>query len=314
MENELKIKILSNSTGEKVSLDNITIDAADALKIFIESLSDFAKSYQNNSDIRLSMKDGSIETVLSFPAEKTEISEDITNIISGNSYDVHKIKLLKNIQDKIKLNGLDYTVFMKENNVERDLTKDFKSKGFPLKRGKKIPLKFEITFLTGEVYEIGGKFKPNIHINVENKDYKIDCEKEQANKIGGVYSKVSLSALKKWRTEDKMEYILIENYSKKEDYEYFKDLHNQFKSKDALEKYDLLYDKVVEIFESENIPTNNLIKLLRLYNNEYTDKDRGILRTLLTSIKPLLKEDEKLYYHYSEVAKRFKHGSNSNII
>ncbi|MGV2452931.1 UNVERIFIED_CONTAM: hypothetical protein POZ17_22200 [Ralstonia mannitolilytica] len=314
MENELKIKILSNSSGEKVSLNNISIDAADALKVFIESLSDFAKSYTDTSDLRLSMKDGSIETVLSYPADKTEISNDIRDIISGNSFDTHKIKLLKNIQDKIKLNGLEYSVLVKENSVERDLTKDFKSKNFPLKRGKKIPLKFEIIFLSGEVYEAGGKFKSNIHLNVENHDYKIDCLKEQATNLGGVYNKVFLSALKKWRTENKIEYILIENYPKKEDYEYFKNLHNEFKSKDSLEKYDLLHEKVVEIFESEHIPTNNLIKLLRLYNNEYTDKDRGVLRTLLTSIKPLLKEDEKLFFHYNAVAKRFKYGSNSKII
>lgn len=133
MENELKIKILSNSNGEKVSLDNISIDAADALKIFIESLSDFAKSYNDNSDVKLSMKDGSIETILTYPADKTEISEDIDEIITGKSFETHRTKLFKNIQDKIKLNGLEYSVLLKENNIEKDLTKNFKDKNFPLR-------------------------------------------------------------------------------------------------------------------------------------------------------------------------------------
>lgn len=314
MENELKIKILSNSNGEKVSLNNISIDAADALKIFIESLSDFAKSYNDNSDVKLSMKDGSIETILTYPADKTEISEDIDEIITGKSFETHRTKLFKNIQDKIKLNGLEYSVLLKENDIEKDLTKNFKDKNFPLRRGKKVQLKFEIIFLHGEIFEAGGKSKTNVHITVGDKDFKIDCTKPQATAMGGVYNKVNLSVLKKWRTESNIEYILIENYSKEKDYDYFKKLHEEFKKKNTLEKYDYLHDKVVEILEDDNIHSNNIIKLLRLYNNQYTDKDRGILRTLLMSIKPILKENDEISYYYNEVAKRFRYGSKSQKI
>ncbi|MCI3937071.1 hypothetical protein MQX03_07655 [Chryseobacterium aahli] len=309
MENELKIKILSNSNGEKVSLDNITIDAADALKVFIESLSDFAKSYNYNSDVKLSIKNGSIETVLIYPSDKTEISEDINEIVAGKSFETHRTKLFKNIQDKIKLNGLEYSVLLKENDIETDLTKNFKDKNFPIRRGKKVQLKFEIIFLNGEIFEAGGKSKTNVHITVGDKDYKIDCTKPQATAMGSVYSRVNLSVLKKWRTESSIEYILIENYLIEKDYNYFKNLHEEFKKKNTLEKYDYLHDKVVEIFENKDLHTNNLIKLLRLYNNQYTDKDRGIVRTLLMSIKPLLKDNDEISYYYNEVAKRFRYGS-----
>lgn len=313
MENELKIKILSNSNGEKVSLDNISIDAADALKVFIESLSDFAKNY-DTSGIKLSLNNGSIETVFSFPAEDTEILTDINNILEGKSFSAHKTKLFKNIQDKIRANGLGYHVSLNENNIEKDLTQDFIINNFPLRRGARIPFKFEILFLNGKTYKAGGDVTSKAYVEIENKKYKIDCTKADVNAMGPVYSDVYLAVLKKWKNEEDIDYKLIDNYHTENVYSYFKNIHDEFKKKDSLEKYDYLHDKVVQILEDENIHTNNIIKLLRLYNNQYSDKDRGILRTLLMSIKPILKENDELSYYYNEVAKRFKYGSKSKKI
>ena len=58
MNNEFTIKIISDSSGNEQSLNNISIEAADSLKVFIESLTRLAQTYDNydNVEIRIKME------------------------------------------------------------------------------------------------------------------------------------------------------------------------------------------------------------------------------------------------------------------
>ncbi|MDV3776951.1 hypothetical protein CMU25_09410 [Elizabethkingia anophelis] len=310
MNNEFKIKIISNSEGNSVDLNNISLDAADALKVFIESLTGFAKSY-DTEDVTLSLKNGSIEACLVF--DDKNIISDIKDITEYKSFEAERTKYLKAIQDKIKMNGLAYEVYIKEKGISTDLTPKFKAKNFPVRRGKIIPYKYEIVFLSGELFEAGGKSTTNIHILKGESEFKINCSRIQAQKINErLYSKVYLSVLKRWRKEEKIEYSLIDSYLSEDKYDFYEDFHTELKLRDTLEKYDLIHEKVVEIYENKNLENTELIKLMRLYDNQYSD--RGILRTLLMSIKPILSQNEDLKYYYKEVANRLRRENSNNKI
>lgn len=313
MNNEFTIKIISDSSGNEQSLNNISIEAADSLKVFIESLTRLAQTYDNYDNVKLVLSNGCVEASLVYPETESSITDDINDIINGNSYEPERTKILKAIQDRVKLNGLDYQVLFNVNNESQDLTRIFKSKRFPLKRGKRLSYQYEILFIKGHLFEAGGKSKTNIHIEGNGEEYKVECSRSQAIEINRrLYSEVFLSVLKKWKKEEDFEYELIDSYLTEDKFTFFKNLHSQFDNIEGLERYDFLHDKVVEIAENDSIDNLELIKLMRLYNNR--NSDRGVLRTLLMSIKPLLRTNEGLKYYFNEMSERLRKGSVNNII
>lgn len=313
--NEFKIRIVSNSDGEEVKLHNISLDAAESLKVFIESLTGLAKTYSDydgNSDIKLSLTEGSVIASLVIPEDDLGVINDIKDITEHNSDNNIRIGFLKDIQDKIKQNGLTYEVSLIEKGNFIDLTPKFKSRKFPRRREGRIPYKYEIEFLTGELYQGGGENKTNIHIRNNDIKHTIECSVQQIQKLSVLYSKVYISVLKRWKKEGDFEYKLIDNYLSEEKYDFYKSIHKEYKSCDSLNKFDFIHDKIVEIVNNDDLDNNELIKLMRLYNNQYSD--RGTLRTLLMSIKPILKDNEGLKYYYNKVADRLRDGSSSKKI
>jgi len=314
MSNIFKIKIIKDSQGNNVNLSNITLDAADALKIFIESLTELAKTYENDHDIRLKLDNGSIETCLVY-SDDQEISHDIDKILSYESRDKERIKLFRNIQDKIQLNGLEYKIYLnKDNEPEKEVTQIFKGKKFK-KVKQTFDRKYSIDFIEGALFEAGGRSTVNIHIeNAElGKEYKIECTKPEAKKLNErLYSKVYLSVIKICKTEQDIEYKYIDSYLREDNYMFYKSLHEHLTSNEAIEKYDMIYNYVVDTVNSDETSNEELIKLMRLYNNKFTDK--GIVRTILMSIKPLIPLEIGLKPHYDSLVETFKSRSQTNKI
>ncbi|MDV3674483.1 hypothetical protein CMU30_13960 [Elizabethkingia anophelis] len=79
-----------------------------------------------------------------------------------------------------------------------------------------------------------------------------------------------------------------------------------------LDAFDLLFEKVFNIVNKDKVYYNDLIELMKSYDNESTD--RGTLRTLLMSIKPLLKNNEELKCHYNKLSDRLRELSASKKI
>ncbi|WP_185212452.1 hypothetical protein [Elizabethkingia meningoseptica] len=79
-----------------------------------------------------------------------------------------------------------------------------------------------------------------------------------------------------------------------------------------LDAFDLLFEKVFNIVNNDKVYYNDLIELMKSYDNDHSD--RGTLRTLLMSIKPTLKDNEELKYYYNKLADRLREGSNSKKI
>ncbi|HFI4796499.1 TPA: hypothetical protein ACGQK4_002218 [Elizabethkingia anophelis] len=79
-----------------------------------------------------------------------------------------------------------------------------------------------------------------------------------------------------------------------------------------LDAFDLLFENVFNIVNNDKVYYNDLIELIKSYDNDQSD--RGTLRTLLMSIKPILKDNEELKYYYNKLADRLREGSNSKKI
>lgn len=311
MSNEFKIKIVSDSSGNPVSLTNIPLDAADALKVFLESLTEFAKSYEND-DIKLSLENGSIETGMIFPESEEYIIDDIDNIISGRSHDNFRIKLFKDMQDKILQNGLTYKVFLKSSGTEEEVTNNFKGRKFPMRRPKKDK-HYEINFMEGFLYEAGGKSKTNVHIQHDDNEFTIECTRDQAKQLNQrLYSSIYLSVTKKTINNNSFEYRLIDSYLKEESYCKYKNLHNSIIQGRTFEKYDILHYFIKDIIISDNEDNQELIKIIRLYDHLYVD--RGILRTILMALKPIIKNNEGLIPYFNRITETFRNGSKSKMI
>jgi hypothetical protein len=313
MANEFIIKINKDSKGNEVSLSSMTYEAADALKIFIESLSDFAKNHQNSSELRLSLKDGCVESALVYPESDTIVENDILSVINGESYNNEHIKLLKNIQDKIKLNGLDYSIIHKVNDESIDLTSIFKAKDFPLRRTKVKEWSEELLFLEGKLFNSGGKITINIHLETIDNDYKIECNEIQAKILNNfLFDKVYVSVLKIIKNNQKPTYQLIDIYLKKELFNEYSDLYKSIWEDKSLKRFDIIYNKITQTFNSTAISNGNISKIMRLFNHPHAD--RGMLRTVLMALKPIKNHEDLDMDLYHRLAKILRSGSKNKFI
>jgi hypothetical protein len=309
--NEFIIKINKDKNGQEVSLDNISIDAADALNVFISSLTEFAKSEKNLTDINISLKSGCIETTLNYPSTRNDVNQDIQNVFEGNSVEVEKVKIFKKIQDKIKANGLDYSVLHKIENHTYNVTDVFKSKSFKVKKNKPIDWFYDIIFVEGQLNDIGGKIKTNAHIeDFSGFNYTIDCTKDEAKKFKSIFEDVFVCILRKYKPNVKVQYELIDIYLNKEKFIEYKNLYEIVNKNKSLERFDIIHDKIESIL-NDDISNGELLKLMRLYNNPQSD--RGILRTILMALKRVEKSDEVLMM-YNKLAEILRVSSDNNAI
>ncbi|HXT82733.1 MAG TPA: hypothetical protein VN704_00035 [Verrucomicrobiae bacterium] len=309
MLNEFVIKINNDGNGNDLSLTNIPIEAIDALNIFLVSLKDFASQYKKEN-VRFAIKDGCIETVMSYPETETDIDKEIEELLDGTSVNNSSIKIFKSIQDKVKQNGLEYSIIHRVNGVEKNITSIFKDKNFSYKRGPKKEFKEEILFIEGTLYDAGGKVTSNIHVESNNEEFTINCTKEQAAKVR-VYNKVYVAVLKTSKEGRKPHYKCIDSYLKPEQFEYYEKFYKKIGSDKSLAKYDIIHDAILNILNENEPKIGKALKIMRLYNFNFSD--RGVIRTILISLKPF-KSDRKISEMYQSLANTLRAGSKNNVI
>lgn len=313
MANEFIIKINTDSKGHEVSLDNMPIEAADALKVFIDTLTGVAKLQKDNSDITFSLKDGSITSVLTYPDSATEIETELEDVVEGKSYNSDLVKLFRNAQDKIRANGLGYSVSHKVKGKELiDLTEKFKSKDFTIRKGKRKEWNEEVKFISGRLYISGGKKNANIHLDHGDEDYIIDCTESEAVRINRLLFKtVYVAALKRWKDGADPKYRLLDSYVDATAFSNFKRFYENTNNK-SLSRFDIIHDTISERVEKNTRPDMGVVvKILRLFN--HAQSDRGILRTLLITLKPL-KDNEIISDIYKNLADILRAGSKHKVI
>ncbi|TCC97487.1 hypothetical protein EZ449_21960 [Pedobacter frigidisoli] len=285
MSNELKIRIIQDSKGNKLRLNAITIEAVESLKIFLESFTTLANLYDNPSDFKVSLTKGSIESNLIPPTNNRQFNQDIKDIVNGKLGDKDKIKAFRTIQDRIKQNGLSYQVFWKINNKTNDLTNVFKGVNFRYKRNR-LDTEFETVFLKGKLFDAGGKTISNIHIEQFDEEFKIECSKDKVIQINQfIYNTVYISAIKSTKVNQRPTYTLIDYYHNQKEQSECEKFHKLILKTHGLEKFDIVHDKLIELLENDNIQF--ISYLMNIFNNIHTE--RGIIRTILMTIKPFIK-------------------------
>ena len=157
MANELVLKINTDSRGNPVSLDSIPVEAADVLSVFLDALAEIANEQPNKEELRFSFRNGSVGIALEYPDTDTEIYAKIDDVIEGRSQNNPYFKALRNVQDKVKANGLTYEIVHKVNDVSRDLTDEFRAKNFIRRVGSRPEKTDKIAFVKGMLFESGGK-------------------------------------------------------------------------------------------------------------------------------------------------------------
>lgn len=310
MANELVLKIRTDSRGNPVGLDNMPIEAVDVLTVFLEALSDLAKQQQNPAGITVSLRSGSIESVLEYPEADTEIDTGISDVVEGRSPNNDFYKALRSVQDKIKANGLTYEVIHKVKDVPRSLTEEFKAKNFVRRTGARKEKTEEVVFFKGVLFESGGKKTTNIHLDVNGADVKVECTQDQAKRLNALlYLEIRVCALKKTLTGGVPTYELLDSYATEATYSLFKIFYESINT-DASERFDVLYERVIEAVEAPRVK-GEIVKLLRLF--DYPQADRGNLRTILVALKPV-RNGELIIGPYERLANHLRAGSTHNVI
>jgi hypothetical protein len=312
MPNKFIIKINKDSQGNELSLESMPIEAAESLKIFIDSLTQFAKMHEHESDVRLSLKNGCVENALIYSETETSIADEIEEIIEGKADNNDSIKLFKAIQDRVKANGLDYSVLHTMNHETINLTEKFKAKNFPYNRGPRKEHKEKVLFVVAYLYEAGGDKTTNIHLRIDDEKIKVKCTEEEAKRLNQrLYDNVFIAVLKKWKIGSKPSFTLLDSYISRPRFEEYQLFYQSIISNNTLERFDILHDKFVDVYtNSEN--NGELLKYMRIFN--YTQCDRGVLRTILMTLKPIKSRDEKIEELYLQLAEKLRKGSLNNFI
>lgn len=314
MSNELRIEIITDSDGNHVSLDNIPIEAAESLQVFIHSLTELAKTFDERSNVRLKLENNSVDACLVYDEIQNHITNSLDEVITNNSNDNHKIQIFKNIQDRIQLNGLQYRVYFKKNNQEREVTPLFEGVKFT-KRRRRFEREYKLRFIRGTLFEAGGKSHANVHLEnkIEGEEYKISCTKEQARKLNQkLYSEIFLAVTENKRSDNSFKHYFVDSYLDEQKFLLYKSLHDLLEENTNIEKYDLIYNHIQDVINDAERSNAELIKLMRLYNNSYTDK--GIIRTILMTIKPILRTEEDLYQYYNDLSSTLRGRSKTGKI
>jgi len=312
MANEFIIKINKDRNGNDLSLTNMSLEAIEALHVFLTSLKDFAK-LQENQNLRFTLRDGCIETAISYPEADEQIGDDINSILDGSSENNDFIRIFKSIQNKVQANGLDYSLTHKMNNVETDVTNIFKTKRFAYRRGPKKTWHQEVIFIDGVLIDNGGKVITNLHVETADAEYTIDSTREESKIVREfLYENVYLVAAKRYHDGEKPHYKFVDYYLSPEKFRQYKDFYQQINSDQTLAKYDKIYDTIMEIINGSG-SINEVLKVMRLFNFSFTD--RGIIRTILMALKPIDKTDnQKLKDLYDSLAKKLRETSTNNMI
>ena len=76
-------------------------------------------------------------------------------------------------------------------------------------------------------------------------------------------------------------------------------------------KYDIIHNNIVELINTNR--DNELLNLMEIYN--HTDSNRGMLRTILMALKPIIKsQNNKIQESYKNLGDILRKGSTHGII
>ncbi len=197
--------------------------------------------------------------------------------------------------------------------INRDVTNIFRERTFTYRSGPRVEWSQELEFLTGRLYNVGGKVNSNFHLEREEETVKVKCTQEEAKRVNQyLYGDIFIVARKRWKPSVEPEYTFVDCYGDQSAYRNHQEFYERIKANDSLERYDLIYDRVAEILKDESKAYSEIVPLCRLFNFEFSD--RGALRTILMAIKPVKDRDPQLLEWYQKMATTLRKGSTHNRV
>ena len=174
--------------------------------------------------------------------------------------------------------------------------------------------KEEVQFIQGKLFESGGKTRANVHLEGVAQEYTVQCTQEQAIVLNSkLYQQIYLSVIKKWRPGNsiKPEFIFIDSYEEQASFDEFRNFFQSIKANESLERFDEVHNRLLSWIEEDDIQDKEIIKLMKLYS--FAHSDRGIVRTILMTLKPIVSIREQLAPIYNSLADILRSGNKSNL-
>jgi hypothetical protein len=283
MENRIEFIISKDSQGRDVSLENMPLEAARALKIFLDALTEVANLQTDSSEITLSIKPGSICAELTAPPSQfEEIYNGLDDVINHRSRNKDYVKAYRSVQKTIKANGLGYEVNVIKDNREIPIINSFKAhKEFRVSRGPARQQEVSLEFINGKLIDIGGK-NPNFHIDLPEGLLKVNCTEREAQKVNSfLYNTVYFSAWKYSKRGQKPTYYFCDHYIDITQYNEYKSFYVLNDQTEGTLRFHQIHDKLVELIQRHGISSSR--KIIRLYKNE--NVENGKIRTILVTLK-----------------------------
>jgi hypothetical protein len=293
---KLELKIIKDTDGSEISLDSMSLAASKAFIVFIQSLTQIAEQITDKKDVKIIVTKGSASVALEAVEEEIENIEcKYNDVIKYSSSNSDFIDPMRAIQSVICANGLQYEANIIKESIgsKRAIIDGFKQRRkFFSKTTRTKKQEFKIEFLSGKLLEIGGK-KPNIHIVCGKDTICVACTEEEAWKVNQfIYKEIYLSVKAQYKNGVRTKIEFCDFYANEDDFNELKYLYEKCINDNGLERFDFIYDYVVGKLTKELKDAGYLNKLMRLF--QYDFSDRGVLRTILTAIKPKIKTDKGL--------------------
>lgn len=301
--------IEKDSNGNSISLDNMPIEAAQSMIVFLEALTQIANLQLVSSDFKIGVSKGSAKVSFSAEPDKFQTFESaFLEVLENKSINKAYVHPLARIQNTIQANGLQYKVDLVKNNISTPVLDYFKSpKKFTVRTTRKKSI-HNLIFIKGRLLEIGGKF-PNFHLDTIDGPIKIDCTEEDAKRIKDLlYADIYIAAWKKTSSIEKYEFC--EFYIRESDYDEARNFVFQNNIAEGTQKYNQIHKKIVELI-GDNSNFLKTRKFIQLFNHQSIDN--GKLRTVLITLKAY-KENEVLKPTLENIANILRDKSNLKTI
>lgn len=277
---KLEFKVVRDGNGNKVTLENMTLAATDAVIKLLKNITSIVTT-RTAKDAIFKITEGSATVTAEAPDVVMEkIEKDFNDIIAGKATDKNLVDHWREIQTLFKANGLQYEASFYRGSNRRDLATEIKSnKRFRTKSERSMGT-FSLEFLSGKMMEVGGQ-KPNVHMQVDGKEVIISCDETEAKKvIIFLYQQLHLSA---WCTSKGgvSTYELCDFYLTSETFDYLRGIFTTYINSPSVDRLEFLHEVVYDLMQSQDF--GNVAKLLRLFESPIHDV--STLRTLLVITK-----------------------------
>jgi len=294
---KIEIKINTDSNGERIDLENLSLEASKAFLVLLDNFIKIAEveTKRDGEEIKLHVEKGSLRIGLeASPKKISSIQDNFLNVINNNRLrESTYVNYFKKINSALSQQGYEYEAYVYYNNKTIPIRDYFSKTVKGIRSPKKPkPSKVNIEFLSGKLQDIGGKKnRENFHIETVSGAPTIKCSESLAtdlNRVYPIYSKIFISA---WNlSEDgKPIYQLCDFYTSEELFVNFREFVKKNNDLAGTERLEHIHDRLAEYYTKQDFRT--AAKFIQLYNHSLTDVSR--LRSILL-ISKAFKNNESL--------------------